>query len=389
MAFILLVAFSAFFVAGCAAFFSIKGLIVLFSGNALAVGVMASSLELGKLVAASFLHTYWQATSRLLRLYLCTAVLVLMCVTSLGIFGFLTGAYQEHSTRVNTFDTKISALMLEKSLLDQTVLERTERIKTLADLRQTQEQRIQSAANLKAPREQAYKAIAEANEEIQKKESEVTEARQKSVELEKEISELKITLDTTTDIGSFKFLASALHTDVDAAVRYFIFALIFVFDPLAVTLVLALNKLIESRAARKEKELERYEASLQSLVKEESSAQRNFSETLGVFIDEDDFESTVAEHKPSAAPVDEQKKDTLDEEESVETVEETQQEPPMISIMPETNNPIAVYESDPVSEVPISEVEMVAPKKRYRKAKAEPQPSEPNDDFNTWQRVIK
>lgn len=115
MSFILLVAFSAFFVAGCAAFFSIKGLVVLFSGDALAICIMASSLELGKLVAASFLHSYWKAVSKLLKLYLCLAVLVLMCVTSLGIFGFLTGAYQEHSTRVNTFDTKIAALTLEKA----------------------------------------------------------------------------------------------------------------------------------------------------------------------------------------------------------------------------------------------------------------------------------
>ena len=340
MAFILLVAFSAFFVAGCAAFFSIKGLIVLFSGSAVAVGVMASSLELGKLVAASFLHTYWNITSKLLKLYLCVAVFVLMCVTSLGIFGFLTGAYQEHSTKVNTFESKISALVLEKSAIDQSILERTSRIKTLAELREAQEQRVQSAGNLKAPREQAYKAIAEANEEIQKKETEVAAAREKVIALDREISELKITLDTTTDIGSFKFLASALHTDVDAAVRYFIFALIFVFDPLAVTLVLALNKLIENRSKRKEEEQQKYEDSLKSVAQ---------------FYAE---EPKQAEN-PSVAVI-----------EPVVRFEEPEQK----------EMPVA-YAEDPVSHLPVS-----GPREQL---KEETVAGDNNSVVTTWQRVLK
>jgi cell division protein FtsL len=266
MLFITLVAFSAIFVASCAAFFSIKGLITLFSGSSLAIGIMASSLELGKLVAASFLHTYWRRINFLLKLYLSSAVLVLMCITSLGIFGFLTGAYQVHSSKVNTFDTKIASLTLEKQGVDQSILERTDRIKTLVDLRQTQEQRIQAAGNLKAPREQAYKSIAEANEEIHKKETEVAQDRQRATELDKEISELKISLNTTTDVGSFKFIADAIGTDVDTSVQYFIFALIAVFDPLAVALVLAWNKLIEHRAASKKEEEEQFESSLRELT---------------------------------------------------------------------------------------------------------------------------
>lgn len=265
MLFITIVALSALFVASCAAFFSIKGLITLFSGSSLAIGIMASSLELGKLVAASFLHTYWKKINFLLKLYLCLAVFVLMGITSLGIFGFLTGAYQVHSAKVNTFDTRIASLTLEKNAIDQAVLERTDRIKTLADLRQTQEQRIQTAGNLKAPREQAYKSIAEANEEIQKKEMEVSEARQKAIAIDKEISELKISLNTTTDVGSFKFIADALHTDVDTSVQYFIFTLIAVFDPLAVALVLAWNKLIENRAAQNKEEQEVFEETVRKL----------------------------------------------------------------------------------------------------------------------------
>jgi cell division protein FtsL len=256
MLFIIIVALSALFVAGCAAFFSIKGLITLFAGSALAIGVMAASLEIGKLVAASFLHTYWKSIRFLLKAYLCTAVFVLMCITSLGIFGFLTNAYQVHSSKVGSFDTKITALANEKSSLDQEIQELSSRVKTLTEIRQTQEQRIQAAGNFKAPREQAYKAIAEANEEIQKKEADIAKDRSRGIEIEKELAELKISLNTTTDIGSFKFIADALNTTVDTAVQYFIFLLIGVFDPLAVALVLAWNKLIEVREDKKKKDEE-------------------------------------------------------------------------------------------------------------------------------------
>lgn len=257
MLFIILVAFSAMFVAGCAAFFSIKGLIVLFSGSSLAIGIMASSLEIGKLVAASFLHTYWKQISFLLKTYLCIAVLTLMGVTSLGIFGFLTGAYQVHSATVGTFESKIEALITEKTAIETGIAEHSERIKTLTALRQDQEQRVKDAGNYKAPREQAYKAIEEANVEIKQKEEALTKDRERTIEIEKDISELKIGMNTTTDVGSFKFIAAATGSTVDEAVRYFIFALIFVFDPLAVTLVLAWNKLLEvRREKKKEEELE-------------------------------------------------------------------------------------------------------------------------------------
>lgn len=254
MLFITLVAFSAMFVAGCAAFFSIKGLIVLFSGSSLAIGIMASSLEIGKLVAASFLHTYWKQISFLLKTYLCVAVLTLMGVTSLGIFGFLTGAYQVHSATVGTFESKIETLTTEKTAIETGIAEYSERIKTLTALRQDQEQRVKDAGNYKAPREQAYKAIEEANVEIKQKEEALTKDRERTIEIEKDISELKIGMNTTTDVGSFKFIAAATGSTVDEAVRYFIFALIFVFDPLAVTLVLAWNKLLEVRREKKRKE---------------------------------------------------------------------------------------------------------------------------------------
>jgi hypothetical protein len=266
MFFTIILAFSAFFVAVCAAFFSIKGIMVLFAGSPLAVAVMASSLEIGKLVAASFLHTYWKKSSFLLKTYLVTAVFVLMGITSLGIFGYLSGAYQTHMVAVSTFDQKIAMLEAEANALSKSGNEYTERIKLLTNLRTDQEQRIKDAGNLKAPREQAYKAISEANEEIKNKEASLSKDRERLIEIEKEVSGLKITMNTSTDIGSFKFIAKAIGTDVDTAVRYFIFALMFVFDPLAVTLVLALNKLLEEREEKKKLEEKEYLQSLKEVA---------------------------------------------------------------------------------------------------------------------------
>jgi hypothetical protein len=251
MFFIVLTTLTALFVAGCSAFFSIKGLTVLFSGSAIAVGIMASSLELGKLVAASFLHNHWKNIGRLLKLYLCTAVVILMGITSLGIFGFLSNAYQQHAGVMNSLEAKIELNQNNRKSTLETIELDTNRIKSLNEIRATQEQRIKDSGNYKAPRDQAYKAIAEANEELAKKEDTLKQAKETLTIIDAELASLKMEANNSTDIGSFKFIANALHTDLDTAVQYFIFALIAVFDPLAVTLILALNRLLEIQADKK------------------------------------------------------------------------------------------------------------------------------------------
>ena len=254
MLFILLLAFSALFVAGCAAFFSIKGLMVLFAGSQLAVAIMAAALETGKLVAASFLHRHWKDTSVFMRTYLCIAIVILMGITSMGIFGFLTNAYQLHAASVRQYETELTTIDAEKKGVGDQIQQYTERLKTLTDIRADQEKRVQAAGNYKTPREQAYKAITEANTEIAEKEKLLSQLRERQIALEKDALAVHASVNTKTDVGSFKFIAQALNVDIDTAVRYFILALVFVFDPLAVSLVLALNILLEKRTAKKKKE---------------------------------------------------------------------------------------------------------------------------------------
>jgi hypothetical protein len=110
------IAASALFIAGCSAFFSVCGLGFLFVGSSVAVMIMASSLEAGKLVAASFLYRYWYYLNRPIKIYLTTAVLILIGITSLGNYGFLARAYERTHTRITAFDDQIAAL--EKEIAD-------------------------------------------------------------------------------------------------------------------------------------------------------------------------------------------------------------------------------------------------------------------------------
>lgn len=101
---------SALFIAGCSAYFSIKGMGLLFMGSAMAVMVMAASMELGKLVAASFLYQYWKHINIVMRFYLTAAVVVLVAVTSLGIYGYLARAYEETNTHVILLENQIATI---------------------------------------------------------------------------------------------------------------------------------------------------------------------------------------------------------------------------------------------------------------------------------------
>ena len=241
MIFTLLLGFSALFVAGCAAYFSVLGIATLFVGSYYQVMIMASSLELGKLIATSYLYRFWSKTTLLLKIYLVTAVLTLMGITSIGIFGYLSAAYQINNSKFSQVESQIKLIDSQKLNLDNEIDRNTKRLETLNQIRITQEQRVQEAGNYKTPREQAYAAIEKANEEINR----LTE-RNQSLQTEKnlkdqEILQLNQQVAETKDIGTFMFVARFVNKPLDVVVIAFICVLICVFDPLAVSLILAFN----------------------------------------------------------------------------------------------------------------------------------------------------
>ena len=219
----LLLAFTALFVAGNAAFFSVFGISMLSSGAFLSVVLMASSLELAKLVGASFLYRYWGRINLFMKAYMIVGVLTLIGITSGGIFGYLSNAYQgatlefeKQSTELLFLEEELDRLKEDKKLL---LGEMEEQVNSYPD------NYITARRNT---RNNYLEQVDEVNQQIR--------------DMSPKVSDLKIKLiETGVDVGPAIFIATAFGTDVDTVVKFFIFILIFVFDPLAVVLVIAYN----------------------------------------------------------------------------------------------------------------------------------------------------
>ena len=225
---------SALFIAGCAAFFSVFGIGKLFSGAFIAVVIMASSLEIGKLVTASFLYRYWDKINLLQKIYMAAATVALILITSAGIFGYLSNAYQGATVE---FEKQTTALIFKEEQVEQLeedkkflLNELEQQVNSLPDNYVTAKRKL---------REDYNPQILGINSEL--------------LELKKEVGDLKTELvETGVDVGPAVYLARAFNTDIDTVVKFFIFILIFVFDPLAVMLVVAYNQvLLENRPKQK------------------------------------------------------------------------------------------------------------------------------------------
>lgn len=249
MIFTLLLCLSAFLVAGSAAYFSVLGIATLFSGSFVEVMVMAGALELGKLVATSYLHQYWHETKFMLKSYLSIAILVLMCITSLGIFGFLSSAYQENSAKFAHVDSQMALLEKQKESFDKELDQIASRVQTLNESRASQEKRLPNLSRLSAA--PIYKDIEKAGEEIKTLSERSIEIQNKKTQNDNEIIELNKENSKSRDIGTFKFVAGAVDKPLDTVVTWFIAVIMSVFDPLAVALVLAVNVVIGRKSVKK------------------------------------------------------------------------------------------------------------------------------------------
>ena len=224
---------AALLIAGSAGFFSVFGLSKLFAGAALSVIIMAGSLEFGKLVTAAFLYRYWDRINLFQKTYLMTAVITLVLITSAGIFGYLSNAYQGATV---TFEKQSNALIANEDRLEQ-LLEDKEFLKEELEVQVNDLHDNYITAKPKL-REEYNPRIQSVNDEI--------------LRVKGEIGELKVELvETGVDVGPAIYLARTFDTDVDSVVKFFIFILIFVFDPLAVMLVVAFNQALMLREENK------------------------------------------------------------------------------------------------------------------------------------------
>lgn len=277
-----LVTFTALTLAGCAAYFSVIGLSQLFAGAGTAIIIMASILEASKLVAASLLERYWKIISFGQKVFFSIAVGVLMCITSAGIYGLLSSGYEKTASELGIHDTEVELINAkienyEKSINSNTeiITTKTDRVKTLTGLRDRQESRLDSLDvktdwRSRSTANKIRKDIKGANEEIQKLNAEIdglvvtNGALMDSVGAKKiTILEKEATNEAGAELGPLKYLAELTGSEMDTVISYFILAIIIVFDPLAIALVVVANKL-----AMKNKEDEPKEDDESGVIKE-------------------------------------------------------------------------------------------------------------------------
>lgn len=242
-----IIALAALAVSASAAFYSVSGLMKLFAGAALAVGIMAGSLEVSKLVIASLLYQYWDRLNKVLRTYLALATTVLILITSAGIYGFLSSAYQETANKDQIVTQQITALETKKGLFEQTRDNLLKEKQSLADLRGTLSkasttQYTDREGNLVVRSNNAsIKQIDRASSADDKLSSKLDAVNDSIFKLETKILEVKTNSTASSELGPLKYLSGLTGYPMDKIINWFLLIIIFVFDPLAIALVIAAN----------------------------------------------------------------------------------------------------------------------------------------------------
>lgn len=219
---------SATMVASLGAYFSIVGLGALFSGAVIAVWLMAGSLEFAKFTLAAYLHQTWKDQNVVYRSYLVFAVAVLSIITSVGVFGFLSEAYQSASTVLEAENIKIQNIKNEQKLIANEIARLNKSIDEIPANRISRKM---------AARAEMEPAIKELNKKFEAAEKILSDAN------------LKI-LDVKKKVGPLVYIAKAFNKDIDTVVKYLILVFILVFDPLAICLVIAATHAIESKRSQ-------------------------------------------------------------------------------------------------------------------------------------------
>jgi hypothetical protein len=242
-----IIALSALAVSASAAFYSVSGIMKLFAGASLAVGIMAGSLEVAKLVIASLLYQYWTELNKFLRTYLTIAAFVLILITSAGIYGFLSSAYQETANRAGIVDQKILALETKKKLYEGTREGIYKEKESLSGLKESLSkgsttQFTDRKGNLVVRSNNAsIKQIESASKSDEKLSGKLDAVNDSIFSLENKILEVKTSSTVSSELGPLKYLSGLTGQPMDKIINWFLLVIIFVFDPLAIALVIAAN----------------------------------------------------------------------------------------------------------------------------------------------------
>ena len=230
-------------ISGVAAWYSIVGLMAIFAAAKIPIAIMGAVLEVGKLLTASWLYQFWDKTNTLLKSYFTIAVVVLMFITSMGIFGFLSKAHMDqtlsvgdNSLLIERIDRKIEREKVKITDAETVVAQLDKTVQVLIDY-----DRIRGESGAIAVRESQNEERATLSNIIDQAYSKIDTLSVEKLELDKEQLELE------AEVGPIKYIAAFIYGDeldktlLERAVRWIIITIIFVFDPLAVLLIVAAN----------------------------------------------------------------------------------------------------------------------------------------------------
>lgn len=250
-----LIALSALSVSASAAFYSVSGLSKLFAGASFEVTIMAASLEVAKLVTASLLYQYWDTLSKLLRTYLTVATFILVLITSMGIYGFLSAAYQDTYRQLTMKNNQTSFLEQKKEFYEKDVIRYDEELERIST-------NISILSNAKAASIQVRdtssstgfrQTISTSELRMAQKRISVEEENKRQVQTKREVAadslqkyqleilELENNTEVAGELGPLEYLSGLTGIGMDRIINYLLLVIIFVFDPLAISLVIASN----------------------------------------------------------------------------------------------------------------------------------------------------
>jgi hypothetical protein len=251
-----LIWFCAIGLATFSGYYSVFGISKLFSGGSWSIIGMAAMLEFSKLVVITFLHDHYKDLKMSFKLYLTSAASVLMIITSIGVYGYLTNSYQETAKHIyetqNTItllDQKKNIFNEQKSKIDTLVKQKTDRINSYDKLRLSQENVLNSQITQKGSTRGLQKNIQSVDKSTQTLNDEISQLNQKSINLSDSVALIeqeKLSLSNSTftsELGPLLYLSRITGLSMDMVVNWFILILVVVFDPLAVSLVIAANHL--------------------------------------------------------------------------------------------------------------------------------------------------
>jgi len=236
------VAISALFVSASAAFYSVYGLSNLFAGASTAVIIMASSLEFAKLVTASALYQYWDRVNIFLKTYLSVAMVVLIGITSAGIYGFLSGAYQETSAKEAITSTEIAILTSKQNrfvrdaeTLNANITTWSEALANPSTIQYVHRETGQLVTTTSSKQRKLLQA------QLEESRISYAVASDSISSIDIQILDLKINDETTRELGPLKYVSTLIDKPMDSIINWFMLLIIFVFDPLAIALVIVAN----------------------------------------------------------------------------------------------------------------------------------------------------